>query len=133
MFYVPTLESRMKIEVSSGEIVDKFTILKIKLKNSNSEQKTEQILRELNYLEPLVEELNVSEVLIQELQEVNQKIWDTEDSIRLCEKNKQFDDTFVQLARDVYFNNDRRFEVKTKINQQTNSYINEQKILPKYI
>jgi uncharacterized UPF0160 family protein len=123
----------MKIEVSSGEIVDKFTILKIKLKNSNSKEKTEQILRELNYLEPLVEELKVSENLIKELQDVNQKIWDTEDSIRLCEKNKQFDDTFVQLARDVYFNNDRRFEVKTKINQQTNSYINEQKILPKYI
>jgi uncharacterized UPF0160 family protein len=118
----------MKIEVSSGEIVDKF-----KIKNSNSKEKTEQILRELNYLEPLVEELKVSENLIKELQDVNQKIWDTEDSIRLCEKNKQFDDTFVQLARDVYFNNDRRFEVKTKINQQTNSYINEQKILPKYI
>jgi hypothetical protein len=122
----------MKIEVSSGEIVDKLTILNIKLKNSNSEQKTEQILRELNYLKPLVKELNVSEDLIQELQEVNQKIWDTEDNIRLCEKNKQFDDTFIQLARDVYFNNDKRFEVKTKINQQTNSYINEQKILPKY-
>lgn len=122
----------MKIEVSSGEIVDKLTILNIKLKNSNSEQKTEQILRELNYLKPLVKELNVSEDLVQELQEVNQKIWDTEDNIRLCEKNKQFDDTFVQLARDVYFNNDKRFEVKTKINQQTNSYINEQKILPKY-
>lgn len=122
----------MKIEVANGEIVDKLTILKIKLENSNNEQKTEQILRELNYLEPLVEELNVSQDLIQELQEVNQKIWNTEDKIRLCEKSKQFDETFVQLARDVYFNNDKRFEVKTKINQQTNSYINEQKILPKY-
>jgi hypothetical protein len=122
----------MKIEVANGEIVDKLTILKIKLENSNNEQKTEQILRELNYLEPLVEELNVSEDLIKELQEVNQKIWDTEDKIRLCEKNSQFDEIFIQLARDVYFNNDKRFEVKTKINQKTNSYINEQKILPKY-
>jgi hypothetical protein len=122
----------MKIEVANGEIVDKLTILKIKLENSNNEQKTEQILRELNYLEPLVEELNVSEDLIKELQEVNQKIWDTEDKIRLREKNNQFDEIFIQLARDVYFDNDKRFEVKTKINQKTNSYINEQKILPKY-
>ena len=89
-------------------------------------------MRELNYLEPLVEELNVSEDLIKELQEVNQKIWDTEDKIRLREKNNQFDEIFIQLARDVYFDNDKRFEVKTKINQKTNSYINEQKILPKY-
>lgn len=122
----------MKIEVANGEIVDKLTILKIKLKNSNSPEKTEQILRELKYLEPLVEELNVSQELVNELQEVNQKIWDTEDGIRLCEKNKQFDESFIQYARDVYHNNDERFRVKTEINRVTNSYINEQKILPEY-
>jgi hypothetical protein len=122
----------MKIEVANGEIVDKFTILKIKLKNSSSEEKTEQILRELNYLEPLVKELNVPQDLVNELQQVNQKIWDTEDGIRLCEKNKQFDESFIQYARDVYYNNDERFRVKSMINQHTNSYINEQKILPDY-
>ncbi len=122
----------MKIEVANGEIVDKLTILKIKLKNSNNPEKTEQILRELEYLHPIVENLDVPQEMIDELHAVNQKIWDTEDSIRLCEKNKQFDETFIQLARDVYFNNDKRFEVKTKINQKTNSYINEQKILPNY-
>ena len=122
----------MKIEVANGEIVDKLTILNIKLKNSNSPEKTEQILRELEYLKPLVEELNVSQELIDELQKVNQKIWDTEDGIRLCEKNNQFDENFIQYARDVYYNNDERFRVKSKINQVTNSYINEQKILPDY-
>ena len=122
----------MKIEVANGEIVDKLTILKIKLKNSNNPEKTEQILRELEYLQPIVQSLDVPQEMIDELHVVNQKIWDTEDSIRLCEKNKQFDETFIQLARDVYFNNDKRFEVKTKINQKTNSYINEQKILPNY-
>lgn len=122
----------MKIEVANGEIVDKFTILKIKLKNSNNPEKTEQILRELEYLQPIVKSLDVPQEMIDELHAVNQKIWDTEDSIRLCEKNKHFDETFIQLARDVYFNNDKRFEVKTKINQKTNSYINEQKILPNY-
>ena len=122
----------MKIEVANGEIVDKLTILNIKLKNSNSEEKTKQILRELDYLLPLVEELNVPQELVDELQKVNQKIWDTEDGIRLCEKNNQFDETFIQYARDVYYNNDERFRVKSKINQITNSYINEQKILPDY-
>jgi hypothetical protein len=122
----------MKIEVANGEIVDKLTILKIKLENSDSPEKTEQILKELEYLRPIVEGLDVPQEMIDELQTVNQKIWDTEDSIRLCEKNKQFDETFVQLARDVYYNNDDRFEVKKKINQKTNSYINEQKILPNY-
>ena len=122
----------MKIEVANGEIVDKFTILKIKLKHSDNENKTGQILKELTYLEPLVGDLNVPEELIDELQKVNQKIWDTEDSIRLCEKNKQFDEEFIQLARDVYHNNDQRFYVKNEINQLTNSQIKEEKILPKY-
>ena len=122
----------MKIEVANGEIVDKLTILKIKLENSDSPEKTEQILKELEYLRPIVESLDVPQEMIDELQAVNQKIWNTEDSIRLCEKNKQFDEAFIQFARDVYYDNDKRFEVKTKINQQTNSYINEQKILPKY-
>jgi 2-polyprenyl-3-methyl-5-hydroxy-6-metoxy-1,4-benzoquinol methylase len=106
----------MNIQVANGEIVDKFTILNIKLKNSNNQEKT----------------LNVPQELVDELQKVNQKIWDTEDGIRLCEKNNQFDDTFIQYARDVYYNNDERFRVKSKINQVTNSYINEQKILPDY-
>lgn len=122
----------MKIEVANGEIVDKFTILKIKLKNSNDKEKTEQILRELEYLEPLVDDLKVPQKMIDELQIVNQKIWDTENDIRLCEKNNQFDEKFVQHARDVYHYNDERFRVKLKINQYTNSYINEQKILPSY-
>lgn len=122
----------MKIEVANGEIVDKLTILKIKLENSDSSEKTEQILKELEYLRPIVESLDVPQEMIDELQAVNQKIWDTEDSIRLCEKNKQFDETFIQLARDVYYNNDERFHVKSKINKHTNSQINEQKILPQY-
>lgn len=122
----------MKIEVANGEIVDKFTILKIKLKNSNSQEKTKQISKELDYLEPLVDDLKVPQKMIDDLQVINQKIWDTENYIRLCEKNNQFDDEFVQYARDVYHYNDERFRVKSKINQYTNSYINEQKILPNY-
>jgi len=79
----------MKIEVANGEIVDKLTILKIKLENSDSPEKTEHILKELEYLRPIVESLDVPQEMIDELQKVNQRIWNTEDSIRLCEKNKQ--------------------------------------------
>ena len=122
----------MKIEVANGEIVDKLTILQIKLENSNSEEKTQQILKELNYLKPLVEGLNVPDEMVDELRSVNQKIWDTEDSIRLCEKNHQFDDVFIRHARDVYYNNDKRFHVKAKINKHTGSNFTEQKILPDY-
>ena len=122
----------MKIEVANGEIVDKLTILQIKLENSDSEEKTQKILKELNYLKPLVEGLNVPEWMIDDLREVNQKIWDTEDSIRLCEKNHQFDDVFIRHARDVYYNNDKRFHVKAKINKHTGSNFTEQKILPDY-
>ena len=122
----------MKIEVANGEIVDKLTILQIKLENSNSEEKTQQILKELNYLQPLVEGLDVPEEMVTELKAVNQKIWDTEDSIRLCEKNNQFDDVFVGHARDVYYNNDERFHVKARINKHTGSNFTEQKILPDY-
>ena len=122
----------MKIEVANGEIVDKLTILQIKLENSNSEEKTQQILKELTYLKPLVEGLNVPDEMVDELRSVNQKIWDTEDSIRLCEKNTQFDDVFVQHARDGYYNNDERFHVKARINKHTGSNFTEQKILPDY-
>ena len=122
----------MKIEVANGEIVDKLTILQIKLENSDSEEKTQKILQELNYLQPLVEGLNVPKGMVDDLREVNQKIWDTEDSIRLCEKNNQFDDVFIGHARDVYYNNDKRFHVKARINQHTCSNFTEQKILPDY-
>ena len=122
----------MKIEVANGEIVDKLTILQIKLENSDSEEKTQKILQELNYLQPLVEGLNVPEWMIDDLREVNQKIWDTEDSIRLCEKNNQFDDVFIGHARDVYYNNDVRFHVKARINKHTGINFTEQKILPDY-
>lgn len=92
----------MKIEIANGEIVDKLTILKIKLKNSDSNLKTEQILKEMEYLLPIVDNLNVPQEMIDELQSVNEKIWDTEDSIRLCEKKKQFDEKFIQLDPEMF-------------------------------
>lgn len=122
----------MKIEVSNGEIVDKFTILEIKLRNSDSEQKSEQIVKEMTHLSPIVEELNVPSEVIDGLRDVNQKLWDIEDALRVHENDHNFDEEFVRLARLVYHTNDKRFAFKSEINKITNSDINEQKILPNY-
>ena len=122
----------MKIEVSNGEIVDKLTILEIKLRNSDCDQKSKQIVKEMTYLSPIVEELNIPDELIDNLRVVNQKLWDVEDALRVHEHNKDFGDEFVKLARSVYHTNDSRFHYKSVINDLTNSDLTEEKILPQY-
>ena len=122
----------MKIEVSNGEIVDKLTILEIKLRNSDCDQKSKQIVKEMTYLSPIVEELNIPIELIDNLRIVNQKLWDVEDALRVHEYNKDFGDEFVKLARSVYHTNDSRFHYKSVINDLTNSDLTEEKILPQY-
>jgi len=122
----------MKIEVSNGEIVDKFTILEIKLRNSDSDQKSKQISKEMMYLSPIVEELNVPSELIDGLRDVNQTLWNVEDELRVHESDNNFDEEFVRLARLVYHVNDIRFSFKSEINKITNSDLTEEKILPQY-
>ena len=122
----------MKIEVSNGEIVDKLTILEIKLRNSDCDQKSKQIVKEMTYLSPIVEELNIPIELIDNLRVINQKLWDVEDALRVHEYNKDFGDEFVKLARSVYHTNDSRFHYKSVINDLTNSDLTEEKILPQY-
>lgn len=123
----------MKIEVSNGEIVDKLTILEIKKKKCLDNSKLENIQKELSYLNEVVNELNVPINMIDELRVINQKLWDVEDEIRECESKWKFDDDFIQLARSVYYTNDKRFEIKNKINSITNSNFKEEKILPIYV
>lgn len=122
----------MKVEVANGEIADKFTIIKIKLKHAKSDEAILFLNKEYNYLAELVETLNVPQNLIEDLETINQKIWDIEDSIRVMESEKRFDDNFIQVARSVYFNNDERFRIKNEINKVTNSFFQEQKVLPQY-
>jgi len=122
----------MKIEVSNGEIVDKYTILEIKKEKCEDEAKLKNILTELNYLTSIVENLNIPQNLLDNLKEINSKLWEVEDLIRLCESKKTFDDQFIELARLVYITNDKRFQIKNEINKITQSLIVEEKILPKY-
>jgi hypothetical protein len=124
----------MKIEVSDGEIVDKMTILKIKEEKCSPQDHTKltNIQRELRYLEKIVEDLSIPIEMIKQLEDINRKLWDIEDDIRVCESKFQFDDEFISLARLVYYTNDKRFEMKNKINSLTLSYFKEEKILPTY-
>lgn len=124
----------MKIEVSDGEIVDKMTILQIKEKKCPQQEykKLSNIQKELRYLEEIVQDLCIPTEIIDQLKKVNMELWQIEDDIRICESKYQFDDEFIRLARLVYHTNDKRFEIKNKINSLTMSYFKEEKIIPSY-
>jgi hypothetical protein len=113
----------MEIEVSIGEIVDKLTILNIKKDNILDEVKLENINKEYLYLHEIVfSKLNISyddEYLI--LLEVNKLLWDVEDKLRDKERSKEFDSEFIELARSVYFINDKRSRIKKEINEKYSS------------
>lgn len=124
----------MKIEVSNGELVDKVSILSIKLKKIKSEEKLANIKKEYDLLIKYMNQLGIDEQSKEydELVKVNNDLWEIEDKIRIKESNKEFDDEFIQLARSVYFLNDKRFEIKKRINQITDSQLAEEKEYVKY-
>ena len=123
----------MKIEVSNGEIVDKLTIIEIKLENITNQQKLSNLRLEYEVLDQAVASLIAKDhPLYIELLEINKKLWVIEDRIRELEKNKDFGEEFVRVARSVYFTNDIRSEVKRKINELTNSALMEEKSYEDY-
>jgi hypothetical protein len=122
----------MEIEVSTGEIVDKLTILLIKKDNISEPNKLENIKKELNYLENIVRKLQICPEDISELLLVNQVLWKVEDEIRDKERNKIFDQSFIELARKVYITNDSRAEIKRKINKKYSSDFFEEKSYSPY-
>ena len=124
---------KVEIEVSIGELYDKITILRIKKERITDADKLHNIKKELQYLENKV--LNndpIIENLTKELFEVNSKLWDIENNKRRCESENNFGWGFIQLARDVYFYNDKRAEIKRKINLHTNSDVIEEKEYTEY-
>jgi hypothetical protein len=126
----------VRVEISIGEFFDKLTILEIKRSRIKDAAKLENIERELNGLNRLLEELpfsrkDVSDE-VDELEAINEKLWVIEDELRDKESHRTFDDTFIQLARAVYKNNDRRFEVKKAINRKLGSDFIEEKSYKPY-
>ena len=125
----------MKIEVSIGEIVDKLSILKIKTENITDKVKLDNVVKEYEYLLSVVEnDLNISTEsdLYKELLSINKELWSIEDDIRDKERDKLFDDEFISLARSVYFTNDKRADVKKRINIEYGSEFVEEKSYNKY-
>ena len=116
---------KITIPVSVGELIDRITILEIKAFLSNNEYIHKE-LEELNQIKSTITQY-LLEYEIQ-LKKINETLWKIEDKIRQKEKNQEFDDEFIELARSVYINNDKRAEIKRKINEQTNSYYKEIKI-----
>lgn len=127
----------MKIEVSNGELLDKLTILELKIKNIKDTDKLVNVYKEFNELNPLAKELfekNNSDLQNHylALAEVNGELWNIEDDIRECERNKDFGDKFIALARAVYITNDKRCEIKKIINITTGSKFIEEKGYEEY-
>jgi len=118
----------MKIEVSIGEIVDKLSILQIKTEEITDESKLKNVKSEYDYLYDIVfNEMGIEQSDFTELVSVNKKLWIIEDDIRDKERNKEFDNIFIELARAVYVTNDERAEVKKKINLKYGSTFVEEK------
>ena len=127
----------MKVEVSNGELLDKLSILELKLKNIKDDKKLMNIKNEHGGLSPLCNNLfnnygNELRSLYAKLSEINAELWKIEDDIRECERNKDFGDEFVRLARAVYFTNDKRSDVKKSINLLTESGFVEEKSYEDY-
>lgn len=123
----------MKIEVSNGEIVDKLTIIEIKLIHIADQDKRKNLQTEYKVLNEAVSKIiEKNHPLYKELLKINQELWDIEDTIRDLERDKDFGEKFIETARAVYFTNDRRSDVKRKINELTGSTLVEEKSYQKY-
>ena len=123
-------------EISAGELLDKISILEIKLKKIQDKSNQKEINKEYKILKKAQKsniKLNEKSInLFNELKDINLKLWDIEDKVRIFEKDKNFNEIFVQLAREVYFNNDRRAKIKLEINKIFKSNITEIKKYTNY-
>ena len=123
-------------EISAGELLDKISILEIKLKKIKNKTNQEKINKEYKILKEVqnssIEVTEKLKTLFKKIKKVNQNLWDIEDKLRFCEKNKDFGKNFIELARGVYFNNDKRSKIKSEINKILMSNIREVKEYVQY-
>jgi len=121
--------TRVLSEISPGELLDKISILEIKLEKVKDKDRQKRIKNEYDILKKVqnsyIEMSDKIKDLYRSVGNVNIKLWDIEDKIRICEQNKDFGKNFIELARGVYFNNDKRAELKNEINEILKSNIRE--------
>ena len=128
--------NKILVEVSVGELLDKISILEIKIEKIKDPEKLKFINDEYNVLKDQLNK-NVKsddelDKLFQSLKKTNAKLWVIEDDKRLCEKNSDFGEKFTKLSRDVHFLNDDRAKIKLEINNHTGSKIKEIKEYTNY-
>ena len=118
-------------EISAGELLDKISILEIKLNNIKDKEKLVDINKEYESLvdtrKSNIEMTENLQKLINQLIEINLKLWNIEEEKRICEKNEDFGNNFIKLSRNVYKNNDKRAKIKSDINKLLGSNIKEVK------
>ena len=128
--------NKIIVEVSIGELLDKISILEIKLEKIKNPEKLKFITNEHSILkkqfENNIKSDNQLNSLFQSLKEINSKLWVIEDDKRQCEKDKDFGEKFIKLSRDVHFLNDSRAKIKLEINNYTGSSIKEIKEYTNY-
>ena len=116
-------------EISAGELLDKISILEIKLEKVKDKTNLEEINKEYKILKEVqdsnIETTEKLKALFNDIKEINLNLWDIEDRLRICEKNKDFGQNFIELARHVYLNNDKRSKIKSEINKILGSNIKE--------
>ena len=124
------------VPISWGELFDKITILQIKLDKLTSKNALNNVGREFKQLQSILIKYFPNSIeakqLEEELKKINQQLWDIEDNIRDKERNRSFDDEFIQLARSVYIINDERSRIKRKINEIFGSEFVEEKSYSEY-
>ena len=130
------MTTTIKVEVAPGDLIDKITILEIKLERVQDSEKLKHIRAEIEALyQARDENITLSSALVGftgELKTINEALWKIEDDIRDCERNGHFDEKFVQLARSVYINNDKRANLKRQINILLGARITEEKSYTSY-
>jgi hypothetical protein len=120
------------IPVSIGELYDKYSILQIKKEKLKDNNLLSNVEKEINLLETHINKFKLDIELYNQLKQINEELWEIEDNIREKESNKEFDSTFIELARSVYHKNDRRAYIKQLINKSLKSDIVEVKYYKNY-
>ena len=128
--------SKILTEISAGELLDKLSILEIKLNKIKNPILLQEVKKEYDLLNKTknnnINSSDKIDIFYKNLKEINEKLWKIENEKRLCEKNSDFNDKFIQLARNVYIENDKRSKIKLEINKVLGSNIKEVKQYTEY-
>ena len=130
-------DMEINVPISTGELIDKITILEIKKNKLKNVEKIQNVKKELNLLNQIYLKIMTKnkkiETIEKQLKKINLQLWDIEESIRDCERRNDFGEDFIELSRKIYIKNDLRYNIKNEINKASSSKIFEEKSYSKYL